>query len=177
MIILKIFGKIFAVAYCMIIVGIIQIFTVLSVAANFVNGDFYYDMLQNINLSEINITLLGDDNLIKKYGDKVSVEDVIIQELGEYNIAPEDVKSLLNNQNVKKYLGDVVNAFIDEEFVDSSASLKVKESINNLLNEPDVKKVLDQLDLTVDNDEIIEYIEDYLRGLGLWLNIYLLQIL
>lgn len=155
---MKVLGKIIAVLYSIIFVFALTGVSLLIGASNLLDGSFYTEVLKSVDLNEINASDLGlTDNPDE------SLQDVLVNQLSESGLDKQVSEAILNNEEIKEVVGDVIGQVIDYTAGIGEAPKVTTEQAKVILNNKNVKQLLDE-DLTdEDINELVNGLNEFLK--------------
>lgn len=158
---MKIVGKIIAVLYSILFVLILFGMSLLIASTNLLKGDFYADLLKNVNLKEIDASSLG---LSDEEG--VTLEDALADKLSDIGLSKSTSKAILENAEIKEVVGDVIGQVINYKVGNGNAPKVTKEQVKTVFENEEVKKAFggESID-SEDLDEMVNEINSMLKEL------------
>lgn len=155
---MKVLGKIAAILYSIIFVLAFFGVSLLVGASNLLNGSFYTSVLKSVDLNEINASDLGlTDNPDE------SLEDVLINQLSESGLDKQVSEAILNNDEIKEVVGDVIGQVINYTINKGEAPKITKDQAKTILDNKDVKKMLDEDFTDEDINELVSELNEFLK--------------
>lgn len=130
---MKIIGNILAGIVSIIYFFVLFAMTILVFASNVFSANYYKEILNDNDLSEIKLSDLGITSLNEEFGEDASVEDLLVQSLEEAGIAKEDAIKIVNNEKVN----EVVGTFLSDTMIYLTNNEKVPQ-----LNYQDVEEII-----------------------------------
>lgn len=149
----KFFAIIFSIIYFFALIGLITV----NYSTNFLKGDFYYKVLDSIDLDEIKISSISNVEL--EDNEDASLKDILVEGLTNTGMDEETANSILENENFKKVIGNIIQEVIDYQLN--------KENIPEVSKE-DIILITSDKNITGDktfSDEEIEEIQENLNKL------------
>lgn len=162
--VLKVIGSIFAKLFSFIFVLLILFFSVLFITKQLLNKDFYKDVISNTDLKDIRVDILGDDELINKYGKDATVLDILESSLVDFGVDREAVLNILNNENIHTFISDKVYDLVDALSSDKKVKEITFDEIKSLTEEKEIKELFKEDLSDKDIQEIVDSLNDLLGG-------------
>lgn len=162
--VLKVIGSIFAKLFSFIFVLLILFFSVLFITKQLLNKDFYKDVISNTDLKDIRVDILGDDELINKYGKDATVLDILESSLVDFGVDREAVSNILNNENIHTFISDKVYDLVDALSSDKKVKEITFDEIKSLTEEKEIKELFKEDLSDKDIQEIVDSLNDLLGG-------------
>lgn len=140
--VLKFFGKFIAFILSIIYFVGITALLVASFSLNLVSESYYTDIINNIDLSDLKVNQFGDLFKDAPVDEDASVEDIIVKYFKqESNIDEEVVRNAINNEKVRNLAGKVIGSYVNYSVSGEKPEIS-KSELQNVLDEPEVKKLL-----------------------------------
>lgn len=159
--VLKVFGKIFAVLFCIIyFFGLTAIMT-LMISRNLVSENYYSKVFRDIDLSSIVLSDLGEfSELLEDSGldETATLEDLAIKFLTNGELFSEEkARAIVQNEEIRSIVGEFVGEFINYAMGGEAPEIS-KSDLETVLRNPDLNSVTG-----VPTDEDIDRIYDQLN--------------
>lgn len=129
----KFFAFIFSFIYCLLLTSIIT----LSYSTNLLKGDFYTQILDKVDLSEINVKVSSGNS-----GETINVplKDILVDGLVKNGMDEETAIKIIENDNIKRVMGNVIGEIINYQLTKENIPEVSKEDIIIIINDPDINK-------------------------------------
>ncbi len=129
----KFFAFIFSCIYCLLLTSIIT----LSYSTNLLKGDFYTQILDKVDLSEINVKVSSGNS-----GETINVplKDILVDGLVKNGMDEETAIKIIENDNIKRVMGNVIGEIINYQLTKENIPEVSKEDIISIINDPDINK-------------------------------------
>lgn len=154
---MKILGKIIAVLYSIIFTLAIVLVSILITSSNLLRGDFYTELLTNVDLKEISASDLG---LSEEEG--TNLEDALVDKLTDFGFTESASVSMLQSKEIKEVLGNVIGQVINYNINKGDAPKVTKDQVKVIFDNEEVKKTLDADFSDEDINELVENINEML---------------
>lgn len=159
---MKILTKIFSFVFELIFFIGITIFGISFLVSRFFNQNYYTQILDDIDIKEMKISELGIKKLDEKYKD-MTIEEAIITELESASIDSKIAIEVIESREVKEVLGKIISEVVDYELTDAPIPQLDYDSLDKLLNNEQVSKILKEEQIEIDKEELLNEINKTLR--------------
>ena len=160
---MKIIGKLFAFIFSIIYCVVLTAFITLNYSTNLLKGEFYTEILNKVDLNEIELKV--KDNITGEETN-VPLKDLVIEGLTENGMSEEDATKIIENENIKRVLGNVVGEIINYQLNKGDIPEVSKEDIESIINDPDLNKNRETL-TDEEINELQQNINSFLSKLAL----------
>lgn len=159
---MKILTKIFSFVFELIFFIGITIFGISFLVSRFFNQNYYTQILDDIDIKEMKISELGIKELDEKYKD-MTIEEAIITELESASIDSKIAIEVIESREVKEVLGKIISEVVDYELAGAPIPQLDYDSLDKLLNNEQVSKILKEEQIEIDKEELLNEINKTLR--------------
>lgn len=137
---------------------------VLGFVSNVFSANYYKQVLNDVDLSEIKLSDVGVTSFNEEFGEDASVEDVLVKTLEEAGVSRNDATKIVNNEKVN----EVVGTFLSDTMVYLANNEEVPQ-----LNYQDAEEIMKSNEIS----SVLEYTptEEELKQLVDELNKYIAE--
>lgn len=135
---LKVIGKIFAVLFCIVYFFVLLAFVTTFFATNFLKGDFYSNVITNIDLKNIKLSELDDVDFGIDMPEDATLNDVLVEALKRGGMEENVANKVMENKEIKELLGDVIGEYVSYSIIGGEAPVVTREDILVLANNKDI---------------------------------------
>jgi hypothetical protein len=134
---MKIVGKFFAFIFSFIYCLLLTSFITISYSTNLLKGEFYTKILNKVDFNEINVKVTDSTS-----GELVEVplKDLLVDGLKESGMDEETATNIVENDNIKRILGDVIGDVITYQIDKETVPEISKADIESIINDPELNK-------------------------------------
>ena len=156
--IIRTIGNILAVIVSGIYFFVLFAMTILLFISNVYSANYYKQILNDVDLSEIKLSDFGVTSFGEEFGEDSSVEDVLVRILEETGIPKDDATKIVNNEKVNEVVGNFLS--------DTMVYLTNNEEIPQL-NYQDVEEIIKSnevssvLEYTPNQEEIKQLVDEF----------------
>ena len=142
---MKILGNILATIVSILYSVILLVIIILVFVSNAFSANYYEEILNDINISEIKLTDLGLATFEKEFGADASVEDVLVKSLEKVGISKNDAEKVVNNEQINEVVGTLLSDTVG--YLAGSEHLPQinYEDIDKILKSDEVSSVLEKV--------------------------------
>lgn len=132
---MKILGKFFAVILSILYFAIAISFMTLSYTKNIVNGDFYADFLNSIDIDTLKVSDIAETFGGMEHYEDQTIKEVIVEGLVDSGVDEDVATKIIDNENIKTMLGNLIAEIIDYKISGGDIPTISKEDITNIVND------------------------------------------
>lgn len=159
--VLKVFGKIIAVLFCIVYFFCLTAIMTLMISRNLVSSNYYSRVFKDIDLNAIVLSDLGEfSELLEDSGldETATLEDLAIKFLTNGELFSEEkARAIVQNEEIRSIVGEFVGEFINYAMGGEAPEIS-KSDLETVLRNPDLNSVTG-----VPTDEDIDRIYDQLN--------------
>ena len=134
---MKIIGKLLAFIFSFIYCILLTSFITLNYSTNLLKGEFYTEILNKVDLNEIEVKV--KDNITGEEKN-VPLKELVIEGLTENGMSEEDATKIIENENIKRVLGNVVGEIVNYQLNKGDIPEVSKEDVESIINDPNLNK-------------------------------------
>lgn len=128
-------------------------------ASSFFRPTYYSNILKNINLEDIKLSDLGMDEGLED----VNLKEYMIDLAKEAGIEENLAEALIDNEKIKNVVGQFASDFLNYTVTKENVPQISKEDIKEILEEKEVKTILEK---EISDKEVDQMIDDLNRCLS-----------
>lgn len=157
--VLKFFGNLLAGMVSLVYFSVLLAMASVLVVSNFLSADYYTKILSNIDFKEIRLSDLG----VTGTDADLTVEDVLVDALGEAGISENDAKKIINSEKINEVAGELIsdtaNYFIDQK---EMPQLDVND-VKAIMESEEASGLVDQVPSDMTPEEITNELNNFIK--------------
>lgn len=162
---MKIVGKIFAVLFCIIYFFLLTGFMSLSLVRNLSNGNYYSEVLTEIDLNKIRISDMGNFFDGSGLDEDATLEDAVVKFFESSDVDEEKVRKLIDNKEIREFIGNFVGDYVNYTMGGEKPVL-VETEVKKVLTNPDLTSIVGEpTEEELDNmyNQLTEFIDNVIE--------------
>lgn len=152
---MKFVGNVLAKVFSIIFFIVLFLMMILFFLSNVFSANYYKNILNDIDLSEIKLADLGITG--EEFSEDASVEDLLVDSLKEAGISENDAKKIVNNEKINEVVGNFISDTMNYLTYNEEVPQLDYKDVKEIIESNEVSSVLED---TPNDKEIKEFVDE-----------------